>query len=105
MLKKKNNQAIRFVVPPAWKRFVALIFFFFDVNREKLARFIDQADNYLPTIKCRAEFFETEITYLDASVYKGEKFINESVLGVHTHFKIQPTNSIPPRVIRWPSDW
>jgi len=78
------------VVTPAWKRFVDHISSLLDVNRKKLTQLIDQADNQLPTIKCTGES-------LDASVYKGERFINESVLGVHTHFKptktFQPTNS------------
>ena len=56
-------------------------------NREVLTQFIDQANNSHPTIKFTAEISDTETTFLDTSVYKGEKFIYESVLDIRTHYK------------------
>jgi len=42
---------------------------------------------YKQTIKFNAEISETETTFLDTSIYKGERFRNNAVLDVRTHFK------------------
>jgi len=39
------------------------------------------------TIKFTAEISDREITFLDTWVYKGERFKEESILDVRTHFK------------------
>ena len=49
--------------------------------------FIEQANRFHPTIKFTAEISETEITFLDTYVNKGERFQNESILDVRTHYK------------------
>ena len=49
--------------------------------------FIELANNYHPTIKFTAEISDTEITFLDTCVYKGERFKEESILNVRTYFK------------------
>ena len=49
-------------------------------------QFIEQANKHHPTIKFMAEMSETE-TFLDANIYKGERFRSNSVLDVRTHFK------------------
>ena len=49
--------------------------------------FIEQANTFHPTIKFTAEISETEITFLDTVVYKGERFQNEAILDVKTHYK------------------
>ena len=64
-----------------------------DTNREVLIQFIDQASNDHPTIKFTAEISETETTFLDTSVYKGQRFIYESVLDIRTYYK--PTETCP----------
>ena len=48
--------------------------------------FIEQANKHYPTNKFTAEISETE-TFLDTNIYKGERFRNNSVLDVRTHFK------------------
>ena len=53
--------------------------------------FIDKANNHHPTIKFTAEISDTETTFLDTSVYKGERFISESVLDIRTHYKATET--------------
>ena len=62
-----------------------------------------QMPHWLELHKVRAEISDTETTFLDTSVYKSERFTNESVLDilVHTHYK--PTETyfntyISPRV-------
>ena len=49
-------------------------------QQEVLTQFIDQANNDHPTIKFTAEISDTA----DTSVYKGQRFIYESVLDIRT---------------------
>ena len=58
-----------------------------NVNKDGVTQFIKQANNHHPTIKSTAEISETEITFLDTNVFKGEQFTSESTLDVKTHFK------------------
>ena len=46
-----------------------------------------QANNFHPTIKFTAEISETEIRFLDTIISKGERFRNESILDIRTHYK------------------
>ena len=57
------------------------------VTREEITQFIEQANKHHQTIKFTVEVSETETNFLDTTVYKGERFRNESVLDVRTHFK------------------
>ena len=77
--------------PLVWKRYIDDIFSLWDISREELQQFIEQADNHHPTIKFTAEISETEFTFLDTVVYKGNRFITESVLDVRTHYKATET--------------
>ena len=58
-----------------------------NVNKDGVTQFIEQANNHHPTIKFTAEISETEITFLDTNVFKGERFASKSILDVKTHFK------------------
>ena len=42
---------------------------------------------FLTSIKFTAEISENEITFLDTVVFKGERFITESILDIKTHYK------------------
>ena len=53
----------------------------------EITQFIEQANSHHPTIRFTAEISETETTFLDTEIYKGEIFNRESVLDVRTHFK------------------
>ena len=59
----------------------------YDVNRKDIDLFIEKANTYYPTIKFTAEISEKEITFLDTVVYKGDRFLQEAILGVKTHYK------------------
>ena len=48
---------------------------------------MEQADSHHPTIKFTAEVSDTDTTFLDTSVYKGERFANESTLGISNQLK------------------
>ena len=56
-------------------------------STEKIEEFLGKANSFHPTIKFTAEISETEITFLDTKVYKGETFHKESILDVQTHTK------------------
>ena len=74
--------------PLVWKRFIATtVFSLWDINREKKTKFIELANKHHPTIKFTAEVSDTETTFLDTEVYKGERLKKEAVLDVRTHFK------------------
>jgi len=73
--------------PLAWKQYIDDIFSLWDTSREDLTQFIDQANKHHPTVKFTAEISDTETTFLDTSVYKGERFTNESVLDIRAHYK------------------
>ena len=49
------------------------------------------ANSFHPTITFMAEISETEITFLDTKVYKGETFHKKSILDVQTHYKPKET--------------
>ena len=55
--------------------------------RTKIEHFIEHANSYHPTIKFTAGVSQLETTFLDTTVYKGERFEKESILDVRTHYK------------------
>ena len=73
--------------PLTWKRFIDDVFCLWDTNKEEIEHFIEQANSYHPTIKFTAEVSQLETTFLDTTVYKGERFEKESILDVCTHYK------------------
>ena len=73
--------------PLTWKRFIDDVFCLWDTNKEEIEHFIEQANSYHPTIKFTAEVSQLEKTFLDTTVYKGERFEKELILDVRTHYK------------------
>ena len=73
--------------PIKWKRHIDDIFSLWDSNMQEINLFIKQANNFHPTIKFTAEISEIEITFLDTIISKGERFRNESILDIRTHYK------------------
>ena len=73
--------------PLVWKRYIDDIFSLWDKNKEEIGSFVELANNHHPTIKFTADISETEITFLDTCIYKGDRFREESILDVKTHFK------------------
>ena len=69
--------------PLAWKRYIDDIFSIWNINKDEVTQFIEQANSYHPTIK---------FTFLDTwNVYKGERFAKQSILDIKTHFKANET--------------
>ena len=58
-----------------------------DTNRDKIEEFVLKANSFHPTIKFAAEISETEMIFLDTIVYKGDRFLKESIFVVGTSFK------------------
>ena len=58
---------------------------------------------FFTSIKFTAEISENEITFLDTVVFKGERFIKESILDIKTHCKPTETSSICPFYLVPPS--
>ena len=77
--------------PLAWKRYIDDIFSIWKINKDNVTQFIEQANNHHPTIKFTAEVSDTETTFLDTNVYKGERFAKQSILDIKTHFKATET--------------
>ena len=72
-------------------------------KKKEVVHFIEQANKFHPIIKFPAEISENEITFLD-TVVKGERFKNESILEIKTHYKptqtFQCTHSCQPPGVR-----
>ena len=83
-----NQSALK---PLIWKRYIDDIVSLWTLNREEIMQFIEQANKHHPAIKFMAEFSETETTFLDTNVCKGERCRSNSVLDVRTHFKSTET--------------
>ena len=71
--------------PREWKRYIDDVFSLWDCTRNEVDRFIQ--NTFHPTIKFTAEISENEITFLDTVVFKGERFIEKSILDIKTHYK------------------
>jgi hypothetical protein len=93
--------------PREWKRYIDDIFSLWDSDKQEITLFIEQANNFHDTIKFTAEISENETTFLDTVIFKGERFKNESILDIRTHYKPTETfqfthftSSHPPGVKR-----
>ena len=51
--------------PQEWKRFIDDIFSLWNIDKEEIYSFIEQANNHYPTIKFTAEVSDTETFFLD----------------------------------------
>jgi len=56
------------------------------INKE-VTQFSEQANSHHLTIKFTAEVSDTETTFLDKNIYKGERFAQQSRLDIKTHSK------------------
>ena len=74
--------------PLAWTRYIDDIFSIWNINKDEVTLFIEQANRHHPTIKFTAEVSDT---FLDTNVYKGERFAKQSILDIKTHSKANPT--------------
>ena len=73
--------------PIEWKRFIDDIFSLWDSDEKEINLFIEQANKFHPTIKFTAKISENETSFLDTIIFKEERFRNESILDIRTHYK------------------
>ena len=67
--------------PKEWRRYINDIFSLWDSDEKYVDHFIEQAKKFHPTIKFTAEIPETEISFLDTVMFKGERLKKESIFG------------------------
>ena len=63
-----------------FERYIDDIIFLWHTNREVPEKFIEQANKQHPTIRFTAEISCTDATFVDTTIYKDQRFNNESVL-------------------------
>lgn len=93
------------IKPTVWKRYIDDIFSLWEISKTDIEQFIEQANSHHPTIKFTAEISDAEAIFLDTVIYKGERFKEQSILDIKTHFKptetfqyTQYTSCHPPSV-------
>ena len=64
-----------------------MFFSLWRTERKEIDEFIALANRHHPSIKFTAEISDKEINFLDTTVYKGERFHNQGILEICTHFK------------------
>jgi len=74
----------------AWKRYIDNIFAIWNINKDEVTQFIEQANCPHPTITFTAEVSDKEYVPRHKSV-QGERFAKESRLDIKTHFKATET--------------
>jgi len=77
-----------------WKRYIEGledIFSLWDISKADIETFIEQANSRHPTIKFTADISDTETVFLDMIIYKGNRFKEQSILDIKTHFKPKET--------------
>ena len=73
--------------PLAWKRYIDKTISLWRSSRDVVEKFIEQANKHHPTIKFTAEISCTDATFLNTTIYKGQRFNEESVLDMRTQSK------------------
>ena len=81
-LVKQNSKNIQI-----WKRFIDDIFIIWTGTLEEFQDFMDKINQIHPTIKFTHEVSKNELTFLDVTVYKGDRFQTENKLDIKTHIK------------------
>ena len=70
-----------------WKRFIDDIFLIWTGTKEELEIYMKTINQIHNTIKFTYEASDKELTFLDITLYKGDRFLNENILDIRTHIK------------------
>ena len=99
------NQAPEFI--HTWKRFIDNIFIIWTGTTEDFEKFMSNINQIHPTIKFTHKISDTELTFLDVTLYKGERLESTKILDLKTHIKttnkqlyIHSISYHPPSTIR-----
>ena len=64
--------------PLEWKRYIDDVFSLWDTTKEEIDLFILEANRHHTTMKFTANVLEKDTNFLDTTVFKGERFYEES---------------------------
>ena len=70
-----------------WRRYIDDIILFYRGEREQFDQYMVNINQIHPTIKFTSECSPQQVTFLDLTVYKGERFERSGVLDVKTYVK------------------
>ena len=70
-----------------WKRFIDDIFLIWTGTKEELEIYMKTINTIHNTIKFTYEASDKELTFLDITLYKGDRFLKENILDIRTHIK------------------
>ena len=77
------------IKPIEWKRYIDDVFSLWDKSKQDINLFVEQANQFQPSIKFTAEISENEITFLDKIIYKGDRFKTDSILDTSFYITLQ----------------
>ena len=86
------------VEPILWLRFIDAILVVWPVGGRGFTEFLDQLNAFHPSLKYTNEKSDTDINFLDLTIYKGTRFSEKQVLDLRPYFKKYSTT-------RWWSKW
>ena len=72
--------------PLKWERYIDDIFSLWRTERKEIDEFIALAKRHHPSIKLRLKYLIKRLTFW-MTVYKGERFHNQGIPDIRTHFK------------------
>ena len=70
-----------------WKRFIDDIFVIWTGSASKFTTYMNIINQLHHTIKFTYELSETDLTFLDITLYKGDRFDRNQILDIQTHIK------------------
>ena len=70
-----------------WKRFIDDIFLIWKGSQTEFSEFLEEINTLHNTIKFTSECSETEINFLDTTLYKGNRYTQTGILDIKTHIK------------------
>ena len=63
------------------------VFSLWEKGIETINRFVLEANTHHPTIKFTAEISEKETPFLETTIFTGERFYEDAIVHIRTHFK------------------
>ena len=70
-----------------WKIFIDDIFIIWTGTKSEFEQYMHTINQIHQTIKFTHEISDTELTFLDVTLYKGDRFLSQNILDLRTHIK------------------
>lgn len=70
-----------------WKRFIDDIFIIWTGTITEFEQYMHTTNQIHQTIKFTHEISNSELTFLDVTLYKGDRFLHTNILDLKTHIK------------------